>query len=46
MYLKHFFHRTRKIHAALKLEEEVSSKERISPREQKSSGGRNIVNAD
>lgn len=31
MYLRHFCDRTGKIHAALKLEEEVSSKERISP---------------
>lgn len=46
LYLQHFCNKTGKIHAALRLEEEVSSKERVSPSIQKSNGDRHVVNAD
>lgn len=48
LYLQHFCGRTRKIPAVLKLEEGVSSKERISPSQEnrRASGSRNIVYAD
>lgn len=46
LYLQHFCNKTGKIHAALRLEEEVSSKERVSPSVQKSNGDRHVVNAD